>query len=178
MNQFKFLKITDFEYLLTIYESVKASIQEDINHLQVAQNINVLLTEQVYPIDFYKQSIDILTESTFLQIYTKLEAALYNECDTYSIMKKASISRFESALSEQGYSINNEDWQKLLGISKVRNCLLHGNGRLDADRYGLDTKDTITILNADAHKVLIETGYLDTNRKESSTIRLHASFLY
>ncbi|VEB32286.1 Uncharacterised protein [Legionella sainthelensi] len=59
--------------------------------------------DEIRNLVFYKQSLDILIESTFLQIYAELEEALCLECEKQLIKKKASISRFETALTEQGY---------------------------------------------------------------------------
>ncbi len=151
MNQFKFLQINHFEHQLKTYESMTASLQKNIAHLEPKKNINELTTEEAHTLEFYKQSLEILIESTFLQMYAKLEEGLYQECATQFIKKNASISRFESALSEQGYTIDGEYWSSLLNMSKIRNCLLHGNGRLDSDRYGMDTKETIKFINSDAN---------------------------
>lgn len=134
MNPFKLLKTTNFEYQLKIYQLLASAFEKD--GAQLEENI--------------------LVESTFLQIYATLEEALYYECEQQVIKKKASISRFETALNEQGYKLDNEHWQTLINISKIRNCLLHGNGRLDIDQYGADTKDTLNALNSAANTTLIE----------------------
>lgn len=127
MHEFKFLNITNFEPLLKIYG-------------ELASNLDSF----------------ILIETIFLQIYAKLEEALYLESEQHPIKKNASITRFELALIEQGYDINNEHWRALVSFSKIRNCLLHGNGRIDADRYGMDTAETINLLNAEANATLIQ----------------------
>lgn len=177
MNQFKFLKIYNFEYQLKIYDLVTQSIQKDISHLESKKNITQLNIDETRNLAFYKQSLDILIESIFLQIYAELEEALYHECEKQLIKKNASISRFETALNEQGYSIDSELWKTLLNISKIRNCLLHANGRLDIDRYGVDTKETITAINSDANTLLIEVVNLKGHREGTAKIKLKEYFL-
>ena len=177
MNQFKFLKIFSFEYQLKIYDLVAQSIQKDISHLESKKNINIINMDETRNLEFYKQSLDILIESTFLQIYAELEETLYHECKKQLIKKNASISRFETALNEQGYCIDSEPWKALLNISKIRNCLLHANGRIDIDRYGADTKDTINVLNSDADTLLIEILNLKGHREGTAKIKIKEYFL-
>lgn len=177
MNQFKFLTIDSFEYQLKTYELVSTSIQNDIAHLESSKAINKLTSDEANLLKLYQQNWDILIESTFLQLYAKLEEALYHECARQLIKKKASISRFETPLSEQGYSLSNEHWKVLINISKIRNCLLHGNGRIDSDQYGLDTKETMNRINLDANTALIEIIDLSTHRENTSKIKIKAPFL-
>jgi hypothetical protein len=108
-----------------------------------------------------------------LHIYSELEDILYSECQNEPIKKNASISRFESALFKQGYNTSDDNWQSLLNISKIRNFLLHGNGRLDFDKYGIDTRAVINILNSHANKVLVEV----INLKGTSSISIREEFL-
>jgi hypothetical protein len=168
MNQFKFLKITNFEPHLKLYALVAVIIQKENSELELDQSNQQELS---------KHRLGLLVESTFLQIYAELEASLYYECKEQLIKKKASLSRFESALKEQGFTIDNEYWHTLLSISKIRNCLLHGNGRLDSDQYGQDTKDTINQLNSDASTSLIVLINNLNPHKESSEMKIQPSFL-
>ncbi|QLZ68140.1 hypothetical protein FOLKNPGA_00918 [Legionella sp. PC1000] len=177
MKQFKFLKTIHFEYQLQLYELISASIQKELAHLEAKKNINELTIEEMHALEFYKQSVQTLVESTFLQIYAKLEEALYYECDPLLIKKKASISRFEPVLSELGYLVDNTHWNMLVNISKIRNCLLHGNGKLDSDRYGVDTKETINALNLNANTLLIEVIPLKDHKEGISKIKLNEPFL-
>ncbi|KTD53616.1 hypothetical protein Lsan_4026 [Legionella santicrucis] len=177
MDQFKSLTTFNFEYLLKIYDLVTQSIHKDISHLESKKNINKLSMNEIRNLAFYKQSLDILIESTFLQIYAELEEALYHGCEKQLIKKNASISRFETALNEQGYLINSEHWKTLLNISKIRNCLLHANGRIDIDKYGIDTKETIKTLNSDANIILIEILNLKGNSEGTSKIKIKEEFL-
>ncbi|KTD66938.1 hypothetical protein Lste_3144 [Legionella steelei] len=177
MDQFKFLTIFNFEYQLKIYDLVSESIKKDISHLESKNNINKLDMDEIRNLAFYKQSLDILIESTFLQIYAELEESLYHQCEKQLIKKNASISRFETALNEQGYCIDSEHWKALLNISKIRNCLLHANGRIDIDRYGIDTKETIKTLNGDASTILIEIVNLKGHKEDTAKIKIKESFL-
>ena len=150
MNQFTLLNKTNFDCYLQLYASLAEKLP--------------------------KPSLDLLIESTFLQIYAMLEASLYAECGELSIKKKASLARFEHALKEQGFNVDNEHWHTLLSISKIRNCLLHGNGRLDHDQYGQDTTETINLLNSDANSSLIEISSA-AHPQGSSKINIQFSFL-
>lgn len=127
--KFKFLNLSSFESLLKTYSQIKTQLQE-LNQ--------------------------ILIESTFLQIYASLEEALYLECEQQLVKKNASIIRFEPGLKEQGFDLKNEAWGRLIEIAKIRNGLIHGNGRLDEDKYGDDTRNTIDALNKDAGFIVIE----------------------
>lgn len=178
MSQFKFLKTIHFEYQLKLYELVAASIQKERAALESKKNINELTIDEMHALEFYKQSLQTLVESTFLQIYAKLEEALYYECAPLLIKKNASISRFEPILSEQGCTIDSKHWKMLVNISKIRNCLLHGNGRLDPDRYGVDTKETIHSLNLDANIPVIEIIHLKDHKEEISKMKLNEAFLH
>ncbi|MCW8469713.1 hypothetical protein OQJ19_03450 [Fluoribacter gormanii] len=178
MNQFKFLKIINFEYQLKTYELIKSSIQKDISHLELKKNSYELTPDEITTLECYKQSLKILIESTFLQIYSQLEEVLYSECGEQLVKKNASISRFETPLGALGYPIASNCWNALLNISKIRNCLLHGNGRLDSDRYGIDTKETISSLNSDANTALIELIHLKDHEKGVSRVKLNEQFLH
>lgn len=177
MNQFKFLSKTIFESHLKIYELVGIEIQNDISHLESKKSIKALTAKEMNLLKLYLHNSNILIASTFLQIYGSLEEVLYHECTHQLIKKKASLSRFEGPLEKQGYSLNNEQWRALLNISKIRNCLLHGNGRLDSDQYGIDTKETINEINSDANAQLIEIAELCRPVKDTLKIKLNAPFL-
>lgn len=177
MNQFKFLSKTIFESHLQIYELVGIAIQNDIAHLESQKSVKALTAKEMKLLKLYLHNSNILIETTFLQIYANLEEALYHECTHQLIKKKASLSRFEGHLEKQGYSLNNEQWRALLNISKIRNCLLHGNGRLDSDQYGIDTKETIITINLDANAQLIEIVELCSPVKDTLRIKLNTQFL-
>ncbi len=177
MKEFTFLKIINFDHQLKIYELMSTSIQKEISDLESKNHLHKLTKDEARNLEFYTQSLDILIKSTFLQIYAQLEESLYHECEQQDLKKNASIVRFETALSEQGFNIEGEYWRNLLEIAKIRNCLLHGNGRLDSDRYGEDTRETINSLNSDAKTILIEIIDLKGHRKGSSKIKIKNEFL-
>jgi hypothetical protein len=158
MPSFKFLTLVNFEYQLKLFDSNATSVKKDNATLTGDQMLR----------------LSILTESTFLQMYAQLEAFLYQECEKQCIKKNASISRFESTLNEQGYNTNNEQWNMLIHLSKIRNCLLHGNGRLDTDRYGEDTRNTINCINSNETHI----GILNLTgpREGTAKIKLLESF--
>lgn len=176
MTPFKFLKIANFEYQLKLFDLITTSVKRDIFQLESKQNRDTFTSDEMQSLALYKQSLSILTESTFFQLYAQLEESLYQECEKQCIKKNASISRFESALNEQGYNTNSEQWTMLIHLAKIRNCLLHGNGRLDSDRYGEDTRNTINYINLDANETHIEIVNLTGHREETAKIKLLESF--
>ena len=97
------------------------------------------------------------------------------ECEQHFIKKNASIIRFETALQKQGYNTNNEFWDRLLELAKIRNCLIHGNGRIDNDKYGEDTRNTINSLNADAKNQLVK--IIENAQNSSSKIKIKPELL-
>lgn len=108
------------------------------------------------PNELSQLHLNLLIESTFLQMYATLEEALILECNNALVPKKASISRFEKALAERGYLTDSKPWLLLIEVSKIRNCILHGNGLVTADQYGELTKAAILGLNTHAQTSLIE----------------------
>ncbi len=117
-----------------IYEQVKSSISKSITELNEQTTLSI---DNKCKRSFYEQSLDILIESTFLQLYAELEETLYHECLKNEIQNGSSIKRFEIALNNQNYDVSKKNilWINLILFSKVRNCLLHANGRLDIDKY-------------------------------------------
>lgn len=162
MSEFKYLHLINFEHYLKLYELVSNSIQQELSKQEPSAQKP------------YNQGLKTLIETTFLQMYALLEESLYLECKQHVLKKNASIVRFEPALKAQGFNTENDSWTALLHVSKIRNCLLHGNGRLDNDRYGEDTRNTIFYLNEVAKKLLIKI----TELEETSKLRLHENLLY
>lgn len=153
MNTFKSLTADAVLQPLTVHELIAEKIQAELTELQ---SQNAPTAKEPSAVAFYKYSQVQLVTSTFFLMYGMLEDALYLECDGYNIKKNASILRFETALKDQGYDVTNQWWNTLLDLAKIRNCLLHGNGRLDTDRYGIETKNVINALNCHSSALLIE----------------------
>ncbi|WP_298622329.1 hypothetical protein [uncultured Legionella sp.] len=174
MNQFKFLTQDCFVYQLKILELTAGLVQSDMTYLESKETLTL---DEKKQLKWCEESWNLLIDTTFLQIYAKLEELLYHECEHQLIKKKASISRFETPLLELGYRLNNEHWVALINMSKIRNCLLHGNGRLDLDQYGQDTKETIHTINSDACTDLIEIIKFNPHHSDSYKIRLNYQFI-
>lgn len=173
MNQTNSLKLTSLDSVLNLYELNAEIIQKELCSLE---SKTTRIPEDIKRLAFYEQALEMLVESTFLQLYSRLEQVLYEACERKFIKKNASIGRFETALIEQGYNLDNEPWKALVNSSKIRNCLLHGNGRLDKDRYGVDTRQIIDALNSDT--LLIETIPLESLGDGSAKIKIKEQFLY
>lgn len=130
--------------------------------------------EEIARLDVQNQPANILVDSIFLYMYSQLEHFLYQECQTQLVKKKANLSRFEEPLNQLGFSLDNKPWQTLLHSSKIRNCLLHGNGRIDDDQYGKDTLATINILNEQAKSELIGLK----KKTNNTTLAINKEFLF
>jgi hypothetical protein len=76
--------------------------------------------------------ISYLLNAAFLQMYAEIEEQLYHSCEKTMITNENSIIRFKAGVIKLGYDLScNAQWEILLNSSKIRNCLLHANGRLD-----------------------------------------------
>jgi hypothetical protein len=88
---------------------------------------------------FYKSALNdydrILHINTFLMMYSYLEEWLYICRKTYApeialLNGKGSLKRFKNVIKELGLDLSSKLWQDLANAEKIRDCLLHANGRL------------------------------------------------
>lgn len=177
MDIFKGFTIFSFEYILRIYYLITDSINKDISLCQKRKESEILTSDEIQNFNFYQQSLYILTESTFLQMYAQLEETLYHESEKKLIGEKSSILRFEKALKNRGYDINCDFWKALINISKIRNCLLHSNGRLDIDRQREDTIKNIKLINNDAKSEVLQIIDFKHHKPGTSKIIIQEGFL-
>ncbi len=105
---------------------------------------NDLNADDFEDFSLYHQSTNILIQSSFLQLYA--EETLYHESCKENINKHLSnITRFKEALAKMDYDTSGYYWKMLENISKIRNCLLHSNGRLDIGRNRSETESAIAL---------------------------------
>ena len=78
---------------------------------------------------------EMLRRTTFLLMYSHVEEWLFHVWKTYARNVKldcneGSIARFKPVLKTLGVDLSNDNWGLLRDAEKVRNCLLHANGRI------------------------------------------------
>lgn len=173
----KHLTTFNFSYHLMIYEQVKSSILNSI--LEIDRQPNLSIDEKCKRAN-YAQSLDILIESTFLQLYAELEETLYHECQKEDIDGGSGIKRFGKALAKQHYdtSVQNPYWLNLTRTSLIRNCLLHANGRLDLAKNAAHLKSTIRELNQSVSSEVILIQPLEGHRTGTEKLKLSEDFLF
>ncbi|OJX91012.1 MAG: hypothetical protein BGO90_05400 [Legionella sp. 40-6] len=173
----KHLTTFNFNYHLMIYEQVKSSILKSIAELNEKTNLSI---DDKCKCSFYEQSLNILIESTFLQLYAELEETLYHECLKNEIQSGSGIKRFERALSNQNYDTSQKNllWVNLIFFSKVRNCLLHANGRLDIDKYPDEVRLAIKELNQNVSSEIIKIRHLKGHKEGTDKLNLTEDVLF
>ncbi len=161
-----------------IYDQVKSSILKSIAEIDEQTQLSV---DDKCKRSFYEQSLDILIESTFLQLYAELEETLFHECSKEDIHHNSSIERFKQALKIQNYDIskNNNFWTNLNHFSKIRNCLLHCNGRLDiAGKYSGEVKKAIDAINQNISSEIIKIQQLKGHKEGTEKLKLSEDSLF
>jgi len=107
--------------------------------------------------------------NTFLMMYSYLEEWLYVAWKSYAPnveMKnnKGSISRFRYIVKQLGVDLSSSYWQVLMDAEKIRNCLLHANGRISLLKDSKKVNDIIarkdSRLNTVKDRVVISGEYL------------------
>ena len=86
--------------------------------------------------------------NTFLMMYSYLEEWLYVDWKAYAPNvvlqnKKGSIGRFSNIVKQLGVDLSSSYWQVLMDAEKIRNCLLHANGRISLLKDSKKVKDII-----------------------------------
>jgi len=133
----------NIRYIVGFYEYVleHLKIKEDEfakkieNHKEKDKKLVELKIERNLYSETYKNH---LTANTFLMLYSHLEEWLYLIWrkfgkDIELKDKRGSISKYKpffKAVYKMDLS-NDRDWRLLKDAEKIRNCLLHANGRID-----------------------------------------------
>lgn len=177
MDPFKELMVFNFDYILRIHHLIVHAIDKEKSLYLKKVYSKELDANGHQDFMFYHQSTNILIQSTFLQLYSELEETLYHESGKETIGQSSSIRRFEKALTKQGYDTSGNSWTVLVNIAKIRNCLLHSNGRLDIDRCRKDTESAIEIINNSAGHKVLEIIKLKGHKLGTDKIILLESFL-
>ena len=89
-----------------------------------------------------------LHTNTFLMMFSFLEEWLYVDWKAYAPNvelenKKGSIGRFRNIVKQLGVDLSSNYWQVLIEAEKIRNCLLHANGRISLLKDSKEVKNII-----------------------------------
>lgn len=177
MDPFKSLIFNNFDSIIRVHYLIIDTIDKKMNSYLQKIYSNDLNTDDFEDFSLYHQSTNILIQSSFLQLYAVLEETLYHESCKENINNSSSITRFKEALAKQNYDTSGYYWTMLVEISKIRNCLLHSNGRLDIDRQRIVTESAIALLNNSADKQVIKTIDLIHHKPSTTKILIQESFL-
>jgi hypothetical protein len=113
-----------------------------------------------------------LHTNTFLMMYSYLEEWLYVDWKAYAPnverdKENGSIGRFKNIVKKLGVDLSSSCWQVLMEAEKIRNCLLHANGRIsllngskkvEEVKHIIDKKDSRLSIVMD--RVIISGEYL------------------
>ena len=90
--------------------------------------------------------------NTFLMMYSYLEEWLYVDWKAYAPnveldKENGSIGRFKNIVKQLGVDVSSNCWQVLMEAKKIRNCLLHANGRISLLKDSKKVKEVKNIID-------------------------------
>ena len=111
----------------------------------------------------------MLTNSIFLMMYSYLEEFLYSAAKFFKIETedKGSIDRFKSVFKDSLKVDLKTDpiWRFIRDCEKIRNCLLHANGRIEFYKRKTEIDQIIansnSLLIIDKKRLIVTDKYLD-----------------
>jgi len=156
----------NLNYLIDFHNYVRATFKE---HFQNLEKLEIKDREKSLKKSLIKEYDRNLHINTFLMMYSYLEEWLYVGWKLYAPSvdlenKKGSIGRFRNIVHQLGVDLSSNYWQVLMDAEKIRNCLLHANGRISLltdskkVRNIIDKKDLK--LTIDKDRVVISGEYL------------------
>jgi len=126
----------------------------------------------IYAKNFYSKTFDrMLLANTFLMMYSFLEEFMYHVWNRFSNgvsieQKKGSIKRFKNVFKQSlGIDLGKDaDWQFIVHCEKIRDCLLHANGRIDLFKDGSDIRKIIAssngLLESDLERIILKREFI------------------
>lgn len=143
-------------YIVLFHEYVRNKLEEkedELSKLLVTfsgdrrEKANLIEEHKAFAKNFPKQ----LSSNSFLLLYSHLEEFVYHIWKMYfpkieiDSRKKGSISRYKTIFKRL---FNNElpfedNWVFITDVEKIRNCILHANGRIDLYNNTAEIKDII-----------------------------------
>lgn len=131
------------------------------------------LIAQTENLKHIKHSFKVLNISTFLQLYISFEEIVIQECEDEGVeIEEFCLDKCKKKLTALHYNVSGENWENITYIAKIRNCMVHTNGRLDLSSKK-NLTDVVDNINKKANDSLIDT----VNSKISKHIILTEDFL-
>ena len=147
-------------------------INEEIRSCKDEKVKNILIVERG---NFAKTFLDTLQSNTFLMMYSYLEEFLYCLRGIYSseteLEDKGSIKRFKPIFVNclEMDLEKDPDWQFICDCEKIRDCLLHANGRVDLSKDKEYLEKIVfcsnDLLRIDLKRIVITDGFLQEVNK-------------
>jgi hypothetical protein len=128
----------------------------------------VLLQEKYV---FENTFVSFLNTNTFLMMYSQLEEFLYHVWKTFgreqNVGNSGSLERFKPIISEVlGIDLSKDcEWGSLCDYEKVRNCLLHANGRIKILKNEKAKKEIDRIINVSSYYLSIKKDQIELSVK-------------
>jgi hypothetical protein len=112
----------------------------------------------------------MLLVNTFLMMYSFLEEFMYIVWKKFSkgvhVSNKGSIKRFKDVFKKSlGMDLEKDsDWQFIVRCEKIRNCLLHANGRIDLSTEQSEVRKIISssngLLDSDLQRIILKRDFI------------------
>jgi hypothetical protein len=128
--------------------------------------------ELIYEKRIYGTTFDrMLLVNTFLMMYSFLEEFMYHIWKRFSNgasldQKKGSITRFRNVFKKSfGMDLaKDSDWQFIVCCEKIRDCLLHANGRIDLSKDESVLRKIIAssngLLESDLERIILKREFI------------------
>ncbi|KTD45507.1 hypothetical protein Lrub_2304 [Legionella rubrilucens] len=119
--------------IVNFHNVTKALIEQEVNRLSLLSQQEddpkeLELQKKIFQSALHNYN-EYLTDNVFLMMYSHVEEWLFIHADS-DTDTGGSLERFERSLVMKGLNTSSSEWQSLLRAEKIRNCLLHANGRL------------------------------------------------
>jgi len=121
--------------------------------------------------NFDKTFLDTLQSNTFLMMYSYLEEFLYSVRGIYSceteLGDRGSIKRFKRVFVDcLGIDLEKDlEWKFICDCEKIRDCLLHANGRVDLSKDKKSLENIVScsndLLRIDLKRIVITDRFLE-----------------
>lgn len=119
--------------IVNFHNVTKALIEQEVKRLSLLSQEEDDPKESELQKKIFQSALhnynEYLTDNVFLMMYSHLEEWLYIHADS-ATDHGGGLDRFERSLVTKGLNTSSSEWQILLKAEKIRNCLLHANGRL------------------------------------------------
>ncbi len=165
----------DLSFIIAFHNELKRLMRNEIVSLneKIGLDGNDNLDQKKLTRDIYINTLEpSLHSATFLMMFSHFEEWLFllkSICAKQINLdsKAGSIGRFKPILKDGlGIDLSRcKAWQQLLTAEKVRNCLLHANGRVDLAKNEAEIRKVVSnskmLLSIKSRRLLISSGYVD-----------------